>query len=369
MYTGMWARGMRNWPCLVLVPRLSQRVFSLAMVILVSTTLATSALTWDRAGSVPPVGPALLVGTYMAYAMARRPFLNMLLASPVIFLPLLVSVAANFAPFEDYPLLQALSRPTIQISAIAIAVVFAATLRRRLQTPAVQNEVNLSQTSFWAVLMTRIVFLTAFTQGLRPTYAMSAWTMTKISVLTAAVVLTIDLSNGFSAIGLHGVMFTTVVIMIWPAVMINNGIDFRVAWLGGRGRTRHSLARHLVARIVVAGALPMLAFLLAAEAIRSMVGRGSASFEPLLVAQIAAFGLLALCFTFRDQFPNERAEFLTAVLLLTSLVIWLRSYQPFLEPLQFGPGAYVVIVLALAVSAVAAVFAAGWGLARADHLQ
>ena len=339
------------------------------MVILVSTTLATSALTWRTAGSAPPVGPALLVGTYMAYAMARRPFLNMLLACPIIFLPLLVSVAANFAPFEDFPLLQALSRPTIQISAIATAVVFATMLRRRLQTPAVQNKFNLSQTPFWAVLMTRIVFLTAFSQGLRPTYAMSAWTMAKISVLTAAVVLTIDLFNAFSVLGLRGVMFTTVVIMIWPAVMINNGIDFRVAWLGGRGRTRHSLARHLVARIVVAGALPMLAFLLAAEAIRSMVGGGSASFEPLLVAQIAAFGLLALCFTFRDQFPNERAEFLTAVLLLTILVIWLRSYQPFLEPLQFGPGAYVVIVLALAVSAVAAVFAVGWGLARADHLQ
>ena len=369
MYTGAWARHMRMWPCFVLVPRLSQRVFSLAIIIVVTTTLAASALALYAGGSVALIGPALLAGIYLAYAMVRRPPLHLLLAFPIICLPFFLTVAENRTRFESSSLVQPLSQPAAQISAIAIAAVFAAMLRRRLQVPAAQSEFNVLQTPFWVALLSRMVFLTAYSQAIRPPYTMSGRAMVNISVLTAAVVLAIDLSTGLAALGIHGGMFTTVVIMIWPSVIINDGMDFSVAWLTGRGRTRDSLARSVVARIIVAGALPMLAFLLAAEATRSLVGGGSASYEPLLVAQMAAFGLFALCFSFRGQFPNERANLLTALLLLAGLVIWLRAYRPFVEELQFGLGAYAVAALAVTASAVAAIYAVGWGLARADHLQ
>ncbi len=91
--------------------------------------------------------------------------------------------------------------------------------------------------------------------------------MAKLSVLVAAVALAIDLTIGLAFTGNNWVVFAAMAIMDWPSMMITHGIDLRGAWLTGLGRTRQDFARVLVSRIVVAGALPMLVFLLAAEAV------------------------------------------------------------------------------------------------------
>ena len=387
LYTGFsiggWIGELRRWPGFVLIPGFSQRLFVLCLAIIVIVVLILSVASWYSGSSSPVAGPALLLGLLAACVGAEWSKWR----GPVWFLaPLLFMVpfvfatfAIDFTQFEARPWLRVVSRLDAQLAAIAMAIWVAAALKRLIAAPADEKRMpvrgDMAETAVQRVLgMTTSLPI----HGVK---FITTWrVMAKLSLLIASVAFAMDLlfqlmirlSGGHQ----YGVIWSTFAIILWPTAMMNDGVDFRCAWLAGVGRTRRGLALRVVARVILAGALPMLAFLLALEAVRSSVTGVRPLFELLLIAQVLAFGLIVCCFAFRERFRNRIEDTVLGGASVSVLVLWVWCYFVFLSDeaelaieVQFGLEAYANATLVLLASALLALFAVSRGLARADHLH
>lgn len=366
---GGWVHQLRQWPGFVFVPGFPQRLFALSVTIIVTATLLLSVAWWYSSRTLPAAGPALLFGLLMAYVRAGQsnweaPFVvAVTIAGPLVF----VGIAVDFRQLEAQPWLQVASRPDAQIAALAMAIVLAAMFRRLIGAPADANGIAVRDSDAW-------IAVRGFVEDARndpscgPRYIATWRAMAKLSMLCASFALAMDLLIRLVYALDDITIFSPLAIIVWPSVMMNSGVDFRGAWLAGAGRTRNGLAFRLVARVILAGALPMFAFLLAAEAVRSLVTRTDASFELLLVAQIVAFVLLLFCFAFRKRFPAQISGFANRALLLTTILWWVIARRLWLAEAQFGLEEYTTAILVLAASALIAFYTVARSLARADYL-
>ncbi len=169
-WTGAWARQMRQWPCFILVPSLSQRLFTLILIAMVATTLAVFAVSWNVGGSLPPVGPAMLLGLLMAYCCARR-LAWRLIPILVILVPIFLAISLDFKQFAGHPWLEALSHIKVQIPTLVMAVVLAVALKPRLAAPAAKDWTNTPI----SLTLSRTTFMPSFSQGYWPAYIASGW--------------------------------------------------------------------------------------------------------------------------------------------------------------------------------------------------
>ncbi len=160
--------------------------------------------------------------------------------------------------------------------------------------------------------------------------------------------------------GYDGLFFAAGMIVIFPLHLITAN-EYPIAWLMGAGGSRSGLARAIVGRVVLAGALPLLVFYVAVEWTQSQLGSFDPRFDLLLKVQILGLLAFVIAFAFRRKYPNR---FLTHVHLYLAMTFWFAGHQ-LSDSFELGMPVLVLLVIG---SALATVFAVGHGLARADYL-
>ena len=344
-WVGWWVRQFHGWHCVTLVPGLQKRLVVLSLTVIVIVALALAAALAYAGSPLPAVGPALLAGTVVAYGMLRPPafLVSLVILAFLCYLLLHGLVPGMAVHLWDH----AISDPAVQLPAIALAAAFLALLVRRLGTVALENQRS----------------------GYDQYTAKSQ--MVKSSVWVAGGAVTLDvLLYPISPSGDPDVLRASrTLILIYPYLMMTQMIDtFRIEWLMGIGGTRARLARRVVGRIGLAGALLMLAILFVAEAVQSLLSNRSPGFESLLIWQISAFAIAGIFLAFRRKYSGRLESFLDISLVVFSAVCAVTIYECLSDQFPLGIPGYTMLVLLLIGGAAAMIYAGGRGLARADHL-
>ena len=350
-WVGAWARRLHGWDCAMLVPGLPIHLFALSLSVVVSLSSAFVAVSMYAGNSSPALGPALLVGVGTVYGFVRVPER---LATPmtVVFYWLLGLLAVGALVYS-----REISHVALQVPALALVPILVAFLKRTLGAPVVEQTSSAVQG-----------------QGL----AVGNWSTSAVAKLSCRLALLgfaldtlVLLASGHSGLwlverfggagfGYDGLFFASGMIMLFPMVVLTVN-PYPVAWLMGTGGTRSRLAWTLLGRMVVGGALPLLAFFLAVEMVHSLLSAGAARFEFLLKVQIFAFVAFAIAHAFRRKYPNR---FLTHAPIFLVITFWFTG-PDLAYWLDFGTPILALLVVG---SAMTAIFGVGHGLARADYL-
>ena len=349
VWAGCWARRLHGWECTVLVPQLPRHLFVLPVAIVVAATLSSGAFSIYAGNPLPAVGPALLVGIGIVYALVRVP--EWLAPLFIVGAPWLVLVWLSSGAVH----LQVLSHPLVQIAAVVPAVILLTVLKRSLASSVFEAPSSAVRDRTPAP----VSWNTSATVKRLSRLALKGFVLDMLIGFSSSYPY-LSFMEQFDRFGsdYEGLFFTAGMIILCPLTL--NAGDFPAAWLMGQGGSRSRLARTLVGRMVYAGALPLLGFFLAVEMVQSLMGNGSPRFETLLQAQVLAFTALAMAYAFRRRYPNG---VLTHVHLVLVIALWFFGGR-LLHWVELGVPMWVLLVVG---SAVAAIYLVGHGLARADY--
>ncbi len=351
-WVGAWTRRLHGWDCAVLVPRLSRHLFVLSLAIVGAFSLVFAAASMYAGNSLPALGPALLVGIGTVYGFVRIPERLATPMTVVLFYWLLGLLAVGALTYS-----REISHVALQVPALALALILPAFLKRTLEAPFVE------QTSFAVQGQGLVVENWSISAVARQSCRLAFFGLaldTLVLLASGHSGLWLVERFGGAGFGYDGLFFASGMIIMFPMVVLT-GNPYPVAWLMGTGGTRSRLAWTLLGRMVVGGALPLLAFFLAVETVQSLLSAGAPRFEFLLKIQILAFLAFVVAYAFRRRYPNR---FLTNVPTFLVIVFWFTG-PDLAYWLDFGTPILALLVVG---SAMTAILVVGHGLARADYL-
>ncbi len=355
VWVGSWARQLHHWECAVLLPYLPRHLFALSLSIVVGVVVVFAAVSVYAGNALPALGPALLVGMGGVYCLVRLPewaVALMAVGVPWLFLVWFSTWGAGWTAvyWEE------MSDPAVQAPAVAFALALLAILKRRLESPVIghRSSMALGPTPAGGIRGTSV--LVKRLCGL----ALVGFALDMLVRLFSDYPYLSFLEPGEPGLRYDGLFVTAGMIIACPLALLNVH-EFPAPWLMGTGETRPRLARYLVGRMVVAGALPLLAIFLAVEAIQSVLTGAEPRYDPLLESQILAFLALGLAYAFRRTYPNR---FLTHVHLVNVVMLW-RLGEELSRWFDMGMPLLVLLVIGCAI---AAIYAVGHSLARANYV-